>query len=63
MVFVERRPGVFERTDVVTGWHFADHVEIVKGVSEGERVVVSGAFLVDSESRLRHSRSVVDGRP
>lgn len=63
MVFVERRPGVFERTDVVTGWHFAPYVEIVKGLAEGERIVVSGTFLVDSESRLRHSRTVIDSRP
>lgn len=62
MVFVERRPGVFERRDVETGWHFAPHVEIVNGLTEGERIVVSGTFLVDSESRLRHSRTVVDDR-
>jgi Cu(I)/Ag(I) efflux system membrane fusion protein len=62
MVFVERRPGVFERTDVVTGWHFAPYVEIVNGLAEGDRVVVAGTFLVDSESRLRHGRTVIDGR-
>ena len=62
MVFVERRPGVFERRDVETGWHFAPYVEIVKGLSEGERIVVSGTFLVDSESRLRHSRTAADPR-
>jgi len=60
MVFVERRPGVFERTDVVTGWHFAPYVEIVTGLAQGDRVVVSGTFLVDSESRLRHSRPATD---
>lgn len=62
MVFVERRPGVFERRDVETGWHFAPYVQIVNGLSEGDRIVVSGTFLVDSESRLRHSRSAVDSR-
>lgn len=60
MVFVERRPGVFEPIDVVTGRHLAPYVEIVEGLDEGQRVVVSGTFLVDSESRLRHGRTAVD---
>ena len=30
-----------------------DRVEILSGVSEGETVVTTGNFLVDSESRLR----------
>jgi membrane fusion protein, copper/silver efflux system len=59
-VFVERRPGVFERTDVVTGWQFAPNVEIVRGLAPGDRVVVSGTFLVDSESRLRHGQTATD---
>jgi len=52
-VFVERSPGVFEPRDVQAGVRFGDRVEIVKGLSEGERVVSAGTFLVDSESRLR----------
>jgi hypothetical protein len=30
-----------------------EHVEILHGVSEGETVVTSGNFLIDSESRLK----------
>jgi RND family efflux transporter MFP subunit len=52
-VYVERSPGVFEPRDVEVGWHFGDRAGIVKGLSEGERVVSSGTFLVDSESRLK----------
>jgi membrane fusion protein, copper/silver efflux system len=52
-VFVERGEGVFEPRQVQTGWHFGDRVQVVKGVMEGERIVVSGTFLVDSESRLK----------
>ena len=52
-VFVERSPGVFEPRDVQLGWRFGDRIEIVKGLSDGERVVSSGTFLVDSESRLK----------
>lgn len=54
-VFVERDDGLFERRDVETGWRFGSQVEIVSGLAAGDRVVVSGTFLLDSESRLRHT--------
>ena len=56
-VFVERADGAFEPRDVATGWRFGDRVEIVRGLAAGDRVVTSGAFLLDSESRLRHDSS------
>jgi hypothetical protein len=52
-VFVELENGVFEPRKVRTGWHLGDRVEIVDGLQEGESVVSSGTFLVDSESRLK----------
>jgi YHS domain-containing protein len=44
---------VFEPRPVQTGWRSGDRVQIVHGLSEGERVVAAGTFLVDSESRLK----------
>ena len=52
-VFVERRAGVFEPRQVETGWRLGGRVQIVKGLAEGDRVVVAGTFLLDAESRLR----------
>jgi Cu(I)/Ag(I) efflux system membrane fusion protein len=52
-VFVERGEGVFEPRQVETGWRFGDRVEIVKGLTPGERIVVSGTFFLDSESRMK----------
>ena len=52
-VFVERSKGIFEPRQVETGRRLSDRVEIVRGLTEGERVVAAGTFLVDSESRLR----------
>ena len=52
-VFVERGPGVFEPRDVETGWRSGGMVEIAKGLSSGDRIVVSGTFLLYSESRIR----------
>ena len=52
-VYVVRGDGVFEPRRVETGWRFGDRVEIVKGLMPGEKIVVSGTFLIDSESRMK----------
>jgi RND family efflux transporter MFP subunit len=57
MVFVERSAGVFESRQVETGWRFGGRVQIVKGLAAGDRVVVAGTFLLDSENRLRTTTS------
>ena len=51
-VFVERGNGYFEPREVETGWRMGNRVEIVRGLQPGERIVVSGNFLIDSESKL-----------
>jgi len=53
VVLVDRGNGDFESRAVKTGWRFGDRVEIVDGLHPGESVVVSGAFLLDSELRLQ----------
>jgi len=54
-VFVERGAGLFAPRLVETGRHFDDRVEIVRGLEPGERIVVSGNFLISSESRLKEA--------
>ena len=49
-VFVDRGNGYFEPRKVETGWRFGDRVEILKGLEPGEKIVISGNFLIDSES-------------
>lgn len=51
-VFIQRENGVFEAREVQTGSRFDGQVQIAKGLREGERVVTSGAFMVQSETRL-----------
>lgn len=51
-VFIDRGNGFFEPRLVKTGRHIGDQVEIIEGLDSGERIVVSGNFLVDSESKL-----------
>ena len=57
-VFVARGNGYFEPRAVRTGWRMGDRVEIVEGLADGERIVIAGNFLIDSESRMRSA-----GRP
>ena len=54
-VFIAQGNGRFEIREVTTGWQDADRIEILSGVREGERVVTAGAFLLDSETRLRNA--------
>ena len=60
-VFVERAEGVYEPRRVVVGRRWGDRVEIHSGLSAGEPVVVSGAFLIDSESRLQAAAQGIFG--
>jgi membrane fusion protein, copper/silver efflux system len=60
-VFVDRGEGIFEPRAVETGWRLGDRIEIVHGLEPGERVVVSGAFLLDSESRMSLAASGING--
>ena len=52
-VYVDRGNGAFEARKVETGRRAGDRVEVVSGLATGERVVVSGTFLLDSESHLK----------
>jgi RND family efflux transporter MFP subunit len=57
-VFVDRGEGIFEPRTVETGWRFGGRVQIVRGLHPGESIVVSGNFLLDSESRMREGDAV-----
>jgi membrane fusion protein, copper/silver efflux system len=52
-VFVLRGEGLFEPREVKIGRHVGSQVEIIEGLNAGERIVTSGNFLVDSESKLQ----------
>lgn len=54
-MFVVREPGKFEPRAVVLGVESSGRVEVISGISEGEEVVTSAQFLVDSESKLREA--------
>jgi Cu(I)/Ag(I) efflux system membrane fusion protein len=45
--------GKFAPAEIVTGTEANGQTEVVKGLSEGQKVVASGQFLIDSEASLR----------
>jgi Cu(I)/Ag(I) efflux system membrane fusion protein/cobalt-zinc-cadmium efflux system membrane fusion protein len=56
VVFVALGEGRFEPREIVTGLTGDRHVtEVLSGLAEGEEVVVSGQFLIDSESQLQEA--------
>ncbi len=61
IVFVEQGEGVFVPRPVRTGRRVGERVEIVGGLMEGETVVTSGNFLLDSESRMRAAGAAAAG--
>jgi Cu(I)/Ag(I) efflux system membrane fusion protein/cobalt-zinc-cadmium efflux system membrane fusion protein len=56
MVFVAQGSGRFTPRQITTGVHLAEgRVQVLTGLAAGENVVVSGQFLLDSESRLKEA--------
>ncbi len=58
-VFIAKAGGRFEPRRITRGGRSDDNIEIIAGVVEGEVVVTTANFLVDSESRLR---AAIEGR-
>ncbi len=54
-VIIERDDGTFQAREIKIGMQYKGLIEAQAGLMEGERVVVSGQFLIDSESSLRES--------
>ena len=49
--------GWFEPVEVTLGGRFGQRIEVLSGLSEGEKILTSATFLIDSESQMRASSS------
>ncbi len=58
-VFIEKEPGIFVPQKVKLGTSAGDRVQILEGVTAGDKIVISANFLLDSESRFQAARSTV----
>lgn len=61
VVFLAQGQGKFMPVDVETGRESDGQTQILKGLDLGQKIVVSGQFLIDSEASLRGSANRVGG--
>ncbi|MEO8324842.1 MAG: efflux RND transporter periplasmic adaptor subunit [Nitrospirota bacterium] len=59
VVFVAQGEDMFEPREVRLGPKVGSYYEVVAGLQQGERIVTSGTFLLDSESKLMASTNVM----
>ena len=60
-VFVDRGNGFFEPRQVTIGERNGDRIQILSGLDGGERIVISGNFLIDSESQMKAAAAGMGG--
>ncbi len=60
-MFIARQDGHFEPRQVTVGQRANGRREVLSGLQAGERVVSSGNFLIDSESRLKSALENMSG--
>ena len=60
-VWIQKADSTFESRMVMTGISNSEEIEITMGLREGENVVVSGAFLINSEFKLKRDADPMGG--
>jgi multidrug efflux pump subunit AcrA (membrane-fusion protein) len=55
MAIVQNSSGTFDSRELDLGVKTQGYVQVLKGLKEGEKVVTSSNFLIDSESRLKEA--------
>lgn len=59
VVFVDKGHGTFDAMEVEVGPRAGEYYPLMKGLAAGDRVVTSGAFLLDAETRLNPAAGVI----
>ena len=53
IAYVKTGDGRYQMRELHLGLRTNDHLEVLHGITAGEEVVVSGAFLLDAEAQIR----------
>ena len=61
IAFVQKGEGRYDPREVEIGHEAEGYYEIISGIENGERVITSANFLIDSESRLKAAISQAGG--
>jgi multidrug efflux pump subunit AcrA (membrane-fusion protein) len=62
LVIVDKGNGRFEPREIKLGVDTGDYFQVLEGLHEGERVVTSANFLIDSESKLKEALNKMLGK-
>lgn len=57
IAFVDKGNGLFEPREVKLGQETDDYYQLLSGLAEGDKIVTSANFLIDSESKLKSALS------
>ncbi len=57
-VFVDHGNGFFEPREIRTALYSGEQVQVTEGLVPGEKIVLSGAFLLNSEAQMRRAASM-----
>lgn len=60
-VWIQNEAGTFENRMVETGMQNSKQIEILSGIAKGQKVVISGAYLINSEYRLKKGANLMEG--
>lgn len=63
VAIVRKQGGAFEPRELRLGADLGEQVEVLEGLSEGDEVVASGQFLIDSEARLKSVLGAMQAAP
>ncbi|MFZ6848674.1 efflux RND transporter periplasmic adaptor subunit [Undibacterium sp. RuRC25W] len=63
VIMVEKTQGNYEPVEIETGNEANGLTEVTKGLEAGQKVVVSGQFLIDSEANLKGTASRMSDTP
>jgi membrane fusion protein, copper/silver efflux system len=62
LVVLAKGGGYFEPREIQTGQTAGGYTQVLSGVNEGDEIVVSSQFLIDSESNLKAAVMKMDGK-
>lgn len=60
LVFIRKGTGNYVPREIAAGYEADGYYEVISGLKEGEKVVASANFLIDSESKLKSAISDTD---
>jgi Cu(I)/Ag(I) efflux system membrane fusion protein len=61
IAFVDKGDGYFEPRELKLGSRVENYYAVLSGLTEGERVITSANFLIDSESKLKEAAAAMAG--